>query len=184
MMSTTFTGAEAKEASERHQADLLRRQTWAFKQISIEAESEVMSIDDIYAATERNLTKHLYTCPKCGKVMSSYSKVLNHMDNVTCRKLWAEQNGHTYTPPGMMRFPCKYCKEEVQKCNWKRHETSVKHKRNLRIFQGKKCKPCKVYSCELCDKTFKSKRAKRDLKRHMTSKKHLKKVSKNVVLKV
>jgi hypothetical protein len=180
MISTTFTGKEAKKASEQHKADLLKRQTRAFKQISVEADINVMSIDDIHAAIERNLTKHLYTCSKCGKVMSSYSKVLNHMGNPTCRKRVAELNGLTYTPPGMVRFTCKFCKEEVQKCNWKRHEISVKHKRNLRIALGKKCKSCKVYCCELCEKKFTGKRGKRDLTRHLTSKKH----QKAVVLKV
>jgi hypothetical protein len=133
----------------------------------------VESIDDIYAAIEANMSK-LCDCPKCGKTLPTYAKVLTHTGNVDCRRRVAEKNGHTYMPPGMVRFPCKYCKEDVRKCNWARHEQSAKHKRNVAITLGH----IPMYHCSVCDKKFTTKRGKRDLKRHMISKKHLKNVLK------
>ena len=171
MISDTFSSKQAKETAERHKEDILKRQRWAFGQISLEAGAKVESLDDIYAAIEANMAK-LYDCPKCGKTLPTYAKVLTHTGNVDCRRRVAEKNGHKYLPPGMVRYPCKFCKENVMKCNWNRHEQSAKHKRNMGV---------PIYHCTVCNKSFTTKRAKRDLDRHLKSKKHL---SKNVVLKV
>lgn len=173
-MSSTFTSDETKSADEHYKDEVLERQRWAFENISLEAGVKIQSIEDIYAATEANLTKHMLTCPKCKKVLPTYARVLNHMDSVTCRKRVAELNGHEYTPPGSIRYPCKFCGEDVRKCNWVRHEQSAKHKRNVeKLNVQPKKKEKKTYECQVCKKKYSGDRATRDFKRHLKSKKHL-----------
>ena len=177
MISVEFCNERVIENGLRFSKQLSERQRWGFDQISKEANCKIESISDIWAATDKNMEK-LFVCPRCGKVLPTYSKVLTHTGNVDCRRRVAEINGHAYIPPGKIRYPCPVCKgSPIQKCNWTRHEQSVKHLENVEKQKGY---DLHALTCTICNKTFNSKRAKRDLKRHMESKKH----KKNVVLKV
>ena len=142
---------------------------------------EFTSLGSIYAHIEDVLEKHM-RCTACNQQFSTYHQLLKHTGSERCKKRVCEQTGNKYIITACRRVMCKYCEEAIMRCYFPRHETCKKHIRNVLRYHNIEAPP--VIKCTVCDKDFTfmrngevNPRAVRDHHRHLTSKKHLKKVA-------
>ena len=156
-----FETAEAKRLNE----------AWAKRQAAksqkmIEDEG-FLSMEQMYAQIEANQTESL-TCKKCRLLCSTYHRLAAHQGSQNCKKRQADQKGEVFVPLAKTYKKCGVCNCEIMYYKWKQHLDTIKHREALR----KQFEP--AFYCDICDKEFGGKRPKLMLKKHLCSKKHVK----------
>ena len=158
-----FNTAEAKENAKRFTKECDRRLGIIFRGLGVSCWS------DIILQTEENVRRSK-TCKLCGLFCNNYYTLENHRNSQNCRKRQANQKGETFVCKSQTRKQCEICDKSILFYNWQRHLESVNHLENVR----KKNEP--AFQCTVCDKIYKGARPKQMLKKHLRTKKHLKKL--------
>ena len=133
-----------------------------------------MTIDEMLEAAEENCRKSLQ-CKQCGTGFKSYYTLEKHIGSENCKKRQAEQKGEDYVPKCQTTRRCEVCDKTILFYNWTRHLETKGHKEAVRKLHEP------AFYCELCDKTFGGNRPKVMLKKHLTSKKHMKRAQTRAV---
>ena len=164
MASDTFTSEIAKQNAEKFRRESNARLKHSFSKMG------VVDMHDIYRQIEENLTKSK-TCKKCGLVMRDYYKLELHRNSQLCKKRQAEQKGETFVTKAQTPKHCEICDRSVLTYNWSKHLQTKCHLENVRILNEP------AFECTVCDRVFnKGRRPKQMLKKHLSSKKHQKKL--------
>ena len=157
----TFKSAEAKENSLRFSAECHQRNSDLLMGFP--------DVESMIQASEENL-RNSKKCSKCGLFVNDYYKLDMHIDSENCKRRQAKLKGETYVSKRQRKKLCEICDRSVLTYNWNGHLLSVNHKENVR----KTNEP--AFQCTICDKIFKGARPKQMLKKHLRTKKHLKKL--------
>ena len=166
--------SEIRESAKRWKLERERRDREAYRQMTKEYGVKIECYGDILAEIDRQ--DEIYrTCKLCGFIESTTERIGTHRNSEKCRKRIAEKKGIRYVPKSQLPKFCKACNTFVQAKNWTRHQTAVKHLKNISGEED-------VYYCTICNKDFTHKsRPKRSYERHLKNKIHLKK-EKGVVM--
>ena len=105
---------------------------------------------------------------KSGLSCKSYYTLEKHRGSLSCKRREAAQKGEEYVPKCQTMKRCEVCDRELKFYNWNNHLQTKGHKEAVRKLHEP------AFFCELCDKTFGGNRPKVMLKKHLTSKKHMK----------
>jgi len=157
---------ETAEASAFH-AEWRKKQ--AIKNQKFIEETGYMTIEQIWEATERNVTKSR-TCSKCGMVCKTVTHLANHRGSENCRKRQAEQEGKPFVPKRKTYRHCEICDASVLHYNWKGHIESQSH------IKKEEASKEPEFECKICNKVFEKGPARRTmLKKHLNGPRHRKK---------
>ena len=158
-----FHSEEAKANGRRFRAECDRRLANIFRGLGVSC------WDDIIQQTEDNV-RQSKTCKLCNFYCANYYTLESHVNSENCKKRQAEQRGEDFVHKRESRKQCKICDKSILFYNWPRHLEGVYHLENVR----KLAEP--AFQCTVCDKVFKGGRPKVMLKKHLITKKHLKKI--------
>ena len=126
-------------------------------------------IESMILQSEANL-RNSKTCKKCGLYLNDYYKLDRHKDSENCKRRQAKSKGETFVSKRQTKINCEICDKAIRFYNWNGHLLSAKHKDNVRVMNEP------AFQCTVCDKVFKGGRPKLMLKKHLQTKKHLKKI--------
>ena len=118
-------------------------------------------------AAEENCQRAM-KCKKCGLQCGTYFNLDKHRGSENCKKREAEQKGEEYIPKSQRTRYCDTCEKDIKIYNWKKHLQTKTHTE----INRKQTEP--AFYCQICEKTFGGNRPKVMLKKHLSSKKHLK----------
>lgn len=126
-----------------------------------------MTIDQMLDAAEQNVLRAM-SCSKCGMKCKSFYTLEKHQGSLSCKKKQAELKGEVYVPKCQTMRHCDICNRSVKFYNFNNHLQTKCHKEAVRQLHEP------AFKCLVCDKEFGGRRPKVMLKKHLQTKRHLK----------